>query len=163
MSFATNVEWRDKLEVESEEHLTWLRTLVSKRTGTGKGVKATFTNNPFQLKLPDELDEAYVALMVKFAEHTILSNYKMGKKKEKKTRPPTAYNLFMKDKMNQLKIEQPDMTAKERFSSAAELWSTEKQNVELETANVASTSGKAKKTKKTKATKATTSESESTA
>ena len=155
---ATIVEWRDKLEVESEDHLTWLRTLVSKRTGTGKGVKATFTNNPFQLKLPEELDEAYVALMVKFAEHTILSNYKMGKKKEKKTRPPTAYNLFMKEKMNELKEQNPEMTAKERFSSAAELWSVEKQNTELETANTASTSGKkVKKTKKTKANTASSS------
>jgi hypothetical protein len=149
---ATVVEWRDKFDVESEEHVQWLRTLASKKTGSGKGVKSTMIGNPFQLKIPDELDEAYVSIMVKFAEHTILSNFKNGKKKEKKTREPTAYNLFMKETMTKLKEENPELEAKERFSKAAELWNEHKTAVALTEATTASENVTVK-TKKKKVTK----------
>jgi hypothetical protein len=44
-------------------------------------------------------------------------------KPEKKTRAPTAYNVFMKEKMSELKTTQPDVTNIERMRLAAAAWS----------------------------------------
>lgn len=48
-------------------------------------------------------------------------------KPEKKTRPPTAYNLYMKEKIAELKETHPDMDNKERMKLAAEIWSQNKK------------------------------------
>jgi hypothetical protein len=44
-------------------------------------------------------------------------------KPEKKTRAPTAYNVFMKEKMSELKTTHPDVTNIERMRLAAAAWS----------------------------------------
>ena len=41
---------------------------------------------------------------------------------EKPKRPPTAYNLFMKEEMEKLKIEGSTLTGKEKMQKIAELW-----------------------------------------
>lgn len=51
-----------------------------------------------------------------------LRELKMGKpmaKKEKSSRKPSRYNLFMKEEMTKLKISHPEMPHKERFKLAA--------------------------------------------
>jgi YABBY protein len=48
--------------------------------------------------------------------------------KEKKTRAPTAYNLFMKEKMLELKESHPTLTNIERMKMAAEAWSESKKS-----------------------------------
>lgn len=48
--------------------------------------------------------------------------------KEKKTRAPTAYNLFMKEKMLELKESHPSLTNIERMKMAAEAWSESKKS-----------------------------------
>jgi len=40
----------------------------------------------------------------------------------------SAYNVFMKDKMAELKEKNPDMNAKDKFKIVAEEWSAKKQN-----------------------------------
>ena len=45
-----------------------------------------------------------------------------GEKEEKKKREPTAYNLFMREKMAELK-EDKDMTGKDKMKKIAEMWS----------------------------------------
>lgn len=47
-------------------------------------------------------------------------------KTEKKTRAPTAYNVFMKDKMSELKTTHPDVTNIERMRLAAAAWTESK-------------------------------------
>lgn len=47
-------------------------------------------------------------------------------KPEKKTRAPTAYNVFMKEKMSELKTTHPDVTNIERMRLAAAAWSESK-------------------------------------
>lgn len=47
--------------------------------------------------------------------------------KEKKTRAPTAYNIFMKEKMLELKDSHPTLTNIERMKMAAEAWSESKK------------------------------------
>ena len=41
---------------------------------------------------------------------------------EKPKRPPTAYNLFMKEQMEKLKEEGSTLTGKEKMQKIAELW-----------------------------------------
>lgn len=48
--------------------------------------------------------------------------------KEKKTRAPTAYNLFMKEKMLELKDTHSNLTNIERMKMAAEAWSESKKS-----------------------------------
>ena len=46
---------------------------------------------------------------------------------EKKKRAPTAYNIFVKDKSAEMRKEHPEMSAKEAFTAAAALWSSQKE------------------------------------
>jgi hypothetical protein len=48
--------------------------------------------------------------------------------KEKKTRAPTAYNLFMKERMLELKETHSSLTNIERMKMAAEAWSESKKS-----------------------------------
>jgi len=48
------------------------------------------------------------------------------KKKEKGTRAPTEYNIFMKENMLLVKKENPEMTAKDVMKSVAKTWSERK-------------------------------------
>lgn len=48
-------------------------------------------------------------------------------KEEKKPRAPTAYNIFMKNKMNELKETNPELNNVERMKKAAEAWSESKK------------------------------------
>jgi vacuolar-type H+-ATPase subunit I/STV1 len=48
--------------------------------------------------------------------------------KEKKTRAPTAYNLFMKEKMLELKDTHSSLSNIERMKMAAEAWSESKKS-----------------------------------
>lgn len=48
--------------------------------------------------------------------------------KEKKTRAPTAYNNFMKEKMLELKESHPGLSNIERMKMAAEAWSESKKS-----------------------------------
>ena len=49
-------------------------------------------------------------------------------KEEKKPRAPSAYNLFMKEKMGELKESHPDLNNIERMKMAAEAWSESKKS-----------------------------------
>ena len=61
-----------------------------------------------------------------------LNQSKMGKMKKKKDpnapkRPPSAYNLFVKDAMEHIKKENPDISHPEAFKMAATMWREEKE------------------------------------
>jgi hypothetical protein len=47
-------------------------------------------------------------------------------KEDKKPRAPSAYNLFMKEKMGELKDSHPELNNIERMKMAAEMWSASK-------------------------------------
>jgi hypothetical protein len=48
------------------------------------------------------------------------------KKKEKKSRPPNSYNLFIKDKMREIKEANPEYKGKELMKKATEAWNQQK-------------------------------------
>jgi hypothetical protein len=49
------------------------------------------------------------------------------RKKEKKSRPPNSYNLFIKDKMQEIKAVHPEYKGKELMKKATEAWNSQKQ------------------------------------
>ncbi|OIW10577.1 hypothetical protein TanjilG_15949 [Lupinus angustifolius] len=55
-------------------------------------------------------------------EDVIPINNVVNKPPEKRQRTPSAYNRFIKDEIKRLKAENPDMTHKEAFSTAAKNW-----------------------------------------
>jgi hypothetical protein len=48
-------------------------------------------------------------------------------RKEKKSRPPNSYNLFIKDKMQEIKLAHPEYKGKELMKKATEAWNLQKQ------------------------------------
>jgi hypothetical protein len=67
----------------------------------------------------------------KFITHAEFEAYKkelekkFGQKKEKKTRAPNAYNLFMKDEVAKLKAKDPSLKNQDAFKQSAANWSKE--------------------------------------
>jgi len=63
--------------------------------------------------------------------HQITSGKKKGepkkkKKKKKKKREPTAYNLFVKEKMPIIKEEFPELSRQDLMKKVGELWKAQK-------------------------------------
>ena len=52
------------------------------------------------------------------------------RKREKKTRPPNSYNLFIKHKMQEIKVAHPEYKGKELMKKATEAWNLQKQQNE---------------------------------
>ena len=48
------------------------------------------------------------------------------KKKEKKSRPPNSYNMFIKDKMREIKEANPEFKGKELMKRATQAWNQQK-------------------------------------
>jgi hypothetical protein len=53
-----------------------------------------------------------------------------------KKRAPSAYNLFVKDKIAEIKTENPDISSKEAFKMAIEAWNKQKAEKLVETTEV---------------------------
>lgn len=51
--------------------------------------------------------------------------------KPKVTRAPNEYNLYMKEKITELKKSDPKMSNKEAFSKSAETWSKDKEKKKI--------------------------------
>lgn len=73
-----------------------------------------------------------------FIKKTTMNTFLFGpKKKEKKSRPPNSYNMFIKDKMREIKEANPEFKGKELMKRATQAWNQqklEKQKLE-ETSN----------------------------
>jgi len=65
---------------------------------------------------------------------SILSEcFKDANKKLKKNKPPSQYNLFVKEKMPVLKEQFPEMTRQDLMKKVGELWKSTKTNNNAET------------------------------
>lgn len=49
------------------------------------------------------------------------------KRKEKKSRPPNSYNLFIKEKMHEIKEANPELKGKELLKRATQEWNKQKE------------------------------------
>lgn len=62
-----------------------------------------------------------------FIKNTASNTFLFGpKKKEKKSRPPNSYNMFIKDKMREIKEANPEFKGKELMKRATQAWNQQK-------------------------------------
>jgi hypothetical protein len=71
----------------------------------------------------DELKNTVNDYIKKKASNTFLFG---PKKKEKKSRPPNSYNMFIKDKMREIKEANPEFKGKELMKRATQAWNQQK-------------------------------------
>lgn len=66
-------------------------------------------------------------LLAEFKASNVTNIVNFGpRKKEKKTRPPNSYNLFIKQKMQEIKAIHPEYKGKELMKKATEAWNQQK-------------------------------------
>ena len=66
-------------------------------------------------------------LLVEFKASNVTNIINFGpRKKEKKTRPPNSYNLFIKQQMQDIKAAHPEYKGKELMKKATEAWNQQK-------------------------------------
>lgn len=74
-----------------------------------------------------------------YIKQTTSNTFVFGpKKKEKKSRPPNSYNMFIKEKMREIKEANPDFKGKELMKRATQAWNEQKleKQKQLEAANI---------------------------
>jgi hypothetical protein len=71
----------------------------------------------------DELKHTVNDYIKKTTSNTFLFG---PKKKEKKSRPPNSYNMFIKDKMREIKEANPEFKGKELMKRATQAWNQQK-------------------------------------
>lgn len=104
----------------------------------------------------EKLEEVSKWLVDEISKETLYDVLQKKKKSSTKTREPTKYNLFVKDKMALLKQENPELKNVELMAKVAELWNEEKnKSSETESKDESNDDSKdeKKKTKKTKKSK----------
>ena len=66
-------------------------------------------------------------LLIEFKASNVTNIINFGpRKREKKTRPPNSYNLFIKHKMQEIKVAHPEYKGKELMKKATEAWNLQK-------------------------------------
>lgn len=98
-------------ETQTNTEVTSLKTLVEELTKRIEELETTVST----------LKSAAVAVSVTTRKSDVSVT-----KTEKKQRAPTAYNVFMKEKMSELKTTHPDVTNIERMRLAAAAWTESK-------------------------------------
>jgi len=72
-------------------------------------------------------DEEVQNVINDYVKQTSSNTFVFGpKKKEKKSRPPNSYNMFIKDKMREIKEANPDFKGKELMRRATQAWNEQK-------------------------------------
>ncbi len=83
-----------------------------------------------RVKNVDTVEEAIKnvdELLAEFKATNVASVINFGpRKKEKKSRPPNSYNLFIKQKMQEIKAQHPEYKGKELMKKATEAWNEQK-------------------------------------
>lgn len=83
----------------------------------------------FMIEKLEGIDKEQVdALKEEFKKTTNVAILSFGpKKKEKKSRPPNSYNMFIKHKMHEIKLANPSFKGKELMKRATQEWNKEKK------------------------------------
>lgn len=81
---------------------------------------------------PTRLQEIMQEIMTEFKK-TLPTDYfqivpPTKKKEARATRVPNAYNMFIRDKMKEIKLQNPSMTGKDLLKQATVEWNNHKQN-----------------------------------
>ena len=80
----------------------------------------------------EKLNEVVFKLKDELFKESLLTTIQQKKKKTGPKRPPTEYNIFIKNKIDELKITNPELKNTQLMSKAAELWSLNKKERQQE-------------------------------
>jgi hypothetical protein len=93
----------------------------------------TTTLDNFVEYMSKEIDESAIqkaqlyTLLAEYKKTLQLTVFNFGpKKKEKKSRPPNSYNMFIREKMREIKLAHPEYKGKELMKRATEEWNKQK-------------------------------------
>lgn len=75
----------------------------------------------------EKLNEIVFKLKDDLFKESLLTTIQQKKKKTGPKRPPTEYNIFVKNKIDELKVTNPELKNTQLMSKAAELWSLGKE------------------------------------
>lgn len=84
----------------------------------------------YLIEKSDTIDdkERIKALLQEYQKEHPVNVFNFGpKRKEKKTRPPNSYNLFIKEKMHEIKAANPELKGKELLKRATQEWNKQKE------------------------------------
>ncbi len=95
------------------------------RQVTLEGFATYLRDNKTELGVLETVDVKNV--VSEYLKSNTSSTFSFGpKKKEKKTRPPNSYNMFIKEKMREIKEANPQFKGKELMKRATEEWNKQK-------------------------------------
>jgi hypothetical protein len=81
---------------------------------------------------PAKLQEVMQEIMTEFKKTLPSDHFQIvpqtKKKETRATRVPNAYNMFIRDKMKEIKLQNPSMTGKDLLKQATVEWNNHKQN-----------------------------------
>ena len=80
----------------------------------------------------EKLNEVVFKLKDELFKESLLTTIQQKKKKTGPKRPPTEYNIFVKNKIDELKITNPELKNTQLMSEAAKSWSLNKKKREEE-------------------------------
>jgi len=109
------------------------KVIVDVRQSTLENFVSHIIENDINLEEKEAHD--VIALIKDFVKNNTTNVFTfVPKKKEKKSRPPNSYNLFIKEKMREIKEANPDFKGKELMKRATEAWNQQKaENQETST------------------------------
>lgn len=83
--------------------------------------------NENNINLSGKDDDEVKSIITEYNKKISSNTFVFGpKKKEKKSRPPNSYNMFIKDKMREIKDANPDFKGKELMRRATQAWNQQK-------------------------------------
>lgn len=87
-----------------------------------------FLKESLQGEITETTSSKMDELLCEFKTSNVTNIINFGpRKREKKTRPPNSYNLFIKHKMQEIKLAHPEYKGKELMKKATEAWNMQKQ------------------------------------
>ena len=126
-------EFIELVDTDKEYDLKELKEMLTDIYKTKNGKKPAKPRQPRQPKQPKQPKQKAAGDDTESDDDKPLAKPKAGKKKaakadkmeeDKPKRPPTAYNMFIKERVVAIKEEQPDVPPKMRLSVAAAEWKT---------------------------------------
>jgi len=104
--------------------------------------KTTILEN-LELELDDKqkekLEQIFFNIKDQISENSLLAKIQDKKKRKKINRPPSKYNLFIKDNIANVREQNPDLNNKEVLSKVAKLWNLHKEELKKKELTGAST------------------------
>jgi len=83
-------------------------------------------------KQKEQLEQTFFNIKDQISENSLLATIQDKKKRKKINRPPSAYNLFIRDNIASVREQNPNLNNKQVLSKVAQLWNIQKEKINKE-------------------------------